>query len=78
MPDSASAQKKPKTVTISVNNRPVELEDRDVTGGEIKEAADIPLAFKLYSAKGEEIGNDTHLKVHPKEKFTAISGQDVS
>jgi hypothetical protein len=74
----ATPTQKPRTVTILVNNRPVELDDREVSGAEIKEAADIPLTFKLYNPKGEEIGNDTRLKIHPKEKFTAISGQDVS
>lgn len=78
MAESASTQKKPKTITIFVNNRPVEIDDREVTGAEIKTAADIPLPFKLYDAKGKEIGNADHVKVHANEKFTAISGQDVS
>lgn len=78
MSDAASTQKKPKTITIFVNNRPVEIDDREVTGAEIKQAADIPLSFKLYNHKGEEISNGTSLKVHQNEKFTAISGQDVS
>lgn len=69
---------KPKSVTIFVNNKAVELPDGDTTGAEIKQAAGIPLDFKLYGPKGEEITNEQKVRVHPKEKFTAISGQDVS
>jgi hypothetical protein len=78
MTPSAAPNSKHKTITIFVNNRPVEIEDRKITGAEIKVAADIPANFKLYNAEGEEIGNETEIKVHPNEKFTAISGQDVS
>jgi hypothetical protein len=70
--------KKPNPVTIFVNNKEVELPDRYVTGVEIKQAAGIPLDFKLYGPKGDEIANEQKIEVHPKEKFTAISGQDVS
>ena len=69
---------KPKTITIFVNNNPVTLPDREATGAEIKQAAGLPLEFKLYDHKGQEIDNETSIRVHPKEKFTAISGQDVS
>ena len=69
---------KPKTILIFVNNREVELPDKEVTGAEIKRAANIPAAFKLYDAKGDEVQTDETVKVHPKERFTAISGQDVS
>lgn len=78
MPQTEAKKPKPKTITIFVNNRPVEIEDKRVTGAEIKAAAEIPLEFKLYNAKGEEIANDEEIKIHQKEKFTAISGQDVS
>jgi hypothetical protein len=70
--------KKPNPVTIFVNNKEVELPDRHVTGAEIKHAAGIPLDFKLYGPKGDEIANEQRIEAHPKEKFTAISGQDVS
>lgn len=69
---------KPKPVKIRVNNKPVELPDRNTTGAQIKQAAGIPLDFKLYGPKGDEIKNEQELEVHPNEKFTAISGQDVS
>jgi hypothetical protein len=74
-PDKATPQ---KTITILVNNQPVEMHDREATGAEIKQAAGIPLAFKLYNTKGEEVADDQQVKLRPNEKFTAISGQDVS
>jgi hypothetical protein len=71
---------KPKTkeVVIQVNNRPVTLPHHKTSGREIKAAADIPVEFKLYGPKGHEISNDKQITVHKGEKFTAISGQDVS
>jgi hypothetical protein len=72
---------KPKTVTIFVNNNPVELPDRETTGQEIKEKAGVPLDFTLYRKHGsslDEIKNETTLKVHEREHFVAVSGQDVS
>ncbi len=76
--NAEKSPKKPKSVTVRVNNKAVELPDRHTTGAEIKRAAGIPLEFKLYGPKGEEIANEWELVVHPNEKFTAISGQDVS
>jgi hypothetical protein len=67
-----------KSLTILVNNKPVDLPDRDTSGEEIKLAAGIPPDFKLYGPKGDEIPNEKAIRVHPNEKFTAISGQDVS
>jgi hypothetical protein len=77
---TSSEQKpeKPKTVEILVNNKVVELPDREVTGAEIKLAAGVPSEFKLYDHKGSEITDDQQVRIHPQEKFTAISGQDVS
>jgi hypothetical protein len=75
------ASSKPKTVTIFVNNKPVELSDRETTGPEIKEKAGVPLDFTLYRKHGsslDEIKNETTLKVHEREHFVAVSGQDVS
>lgn len=78
---SQGMEPKPKTVTIFVNNNPVELPDRETTGQEIKEKAGVPLDFTLYRKHGsslDEIKNETTLKVHEREHFVAVSGQDVS
>lgn len=69
---------KPKTITVVVNNSEVTLPDREVTGAEIKQAAGLPLEFKLYDHRGQEISDETPIRIHPHQKFTAISGQDVS
>lgn len=78
MASTQQRTKPPKTIEIFVNNKPVHIEDREVSGAEIKNAAGIDSSFKLYNQKGKEIANEESVRVHPKEKFTAISGQDVS
>jgi hypothetical protein len=65
-------------VTILVNNRAVELDDDRATGSEIKSSAGLPTEFKLFDEKGHEIDNDKRVKVKDGERYTAISGQDVS
>lgn len=70
-----------KTVTILVNNQPVEVPKTELTGLEIKEAAGVPSDFTLYERRGshlDEIANDAPVKVHEHEEFVAVSGQDVS
>ena len=78
MAETKSKPPKEKTITVLVNNRSVDLPDRRVTGLEIKQAAGLPAEFKLYGPKGDEILNETEVRVHKGDKFTAISGQDVS
>jgi hypothetical protein len=79
--ESSKRHPKPKTITIEVNNKPVEMPNRDATGAEIKHAAGVPLDFTLYLKRGhelDEIGNDDTVKLHEREQFVAVSGQDVS
>jgi hypothetical protein len=64
--------------TILVNNRDVTMPDDYATGAEIKAAAGVPSDFKLYDEKGREIAPDKKVKLKDGERFTAISGQDVS
>jgi len=65
-------------IRIFVNNRPVEMPSDDATGAAIKRHADIPPDFKLYGPDGEPIGDAKHVELKHDERFTAISGQDVS
>ncbi len=65
-------------VTIFVNNREVHFHTDDATGAEIKAHAEVPQDFKLYGPEGELIGDGKHVELHQGERFTAISGQDVS
>ena len=77
---SEAAPHQEHQVTILVNNRPVEV-PRNTTGLQIKQAAGVPLEFKLYLRRGanlDEIANDQALEVHEREEFVAVSGQDVS
>ena len=78
MSTDQQTESKPKTITILVNNNPVDLPDKHTTGAEIKRVAGLPAHFKLYGPHGEEIADATKLSVHKGEKFTAISGVDVS
>jgi hypothetical protein len=71
-------QEKTKTITVFVNNNPIDLPDREESGAEIKQAAGLPLEFTLYDPKGRAVSNGEEIRVHRNEKFTAISGQDVS
>jgi hypothetical protein len=75
---SKAQDKAQRGVTILVNNQPVDMPTREATGAQIKQAAGIPAAFKLYDPKGEELSDGRTIKLRPHEKFTAISGQDVS
>jgi len=68
-------------VTIYVNNRPVEMPKREATGAEVKAAADVPSDFSLYIEQGGKlvpVEDDETIKIHPNERFRAVSGQDVS
>lgn len=70
-----------KPITIFVNNRAIELPERDATGREIKAAAEVPADFTLYLEHGAnltEVGDDEIVKLHEHERFRAVSGQDVS
>jgi hypothetical protein len=75
------ATEKAKSVTIIVNNRSVEMPDREATGSEIKQAAGVPSDFALFREHGgnlEPVADDETLKLHEHERFRAVSGQDVS
>jgi hypothetical protein len=77
MPDH-NDHPKDRSVTVQVNRRDVVVPDDHVTGLQIKDAAKVPTTFKLFDPKGDEVANDTTIHVHAHERFTAISGQDVS
>jgi hypothetical protein len=68
----------PKLVPIIVNNRDVKVPGHHVTGAQILAAAGVPADFKLYGPDGEEIQPEQTVHVKHDERFTAISGQDVS
>ncbi len=63
---------------VLVNNRPIRVHGPEATGAQIKRAADVPENFMLYDVRGEQVADDQRVRVHERERFTAISGQDVS
>jgi hypothetical protein len=67
-----------QATTILVNNRSVTMPDDHATGLEIETAAGVPIDFTLYDDKGKEVAPDKKVKLKEGERFTAISGQDVS
>jgi hypothetical protein len=78
MSQESDASRHEKGVPIFVNNREVHMPSDDATGAEIKRHADVPPDFKLYGPEGEPIGDAKQVELHRRERFTAISGQDVS
>lgn len=81
MTQESTTERPTQTMTVFVNNREVVLPDEEDTGAEIKTAAQIPLDFHLYIEHGsnlDPVDNNERIKVHQKERFRAVSGQDVS
>lgn len=79
--DGEAEEKKPKPVEIEVNNNPVEMPSHKETGLAIKERAEVPADFTLYIKHGkdlDEVPDSEAIELHHKEKFIAVSGQDVS
>jgi hypothetical protein len=65
--------KPPRTVEILVNTKPVQVPS-EVTGAEIKAAAQVPADFRLFRVKGHQeipVADDELLRVHHHEKFIA-------
>jgi hypothetical protein len=75
------------TIEITVNNRPVRVEDQRLTGLEIKEAAiaqrvpiqlDFLLSEQLKHGETRIVGDTDEVKVDKHSKFTAVAGDDNS
>lgn len=80
------AEAKPRTITITVNNKPLAVEERKITGLEIKQAAiaqgvNIQLDFQLtlIMPRGERIVGDVEeIVVTKAHKFVATAADDNS
>ena len=79
--------KHPHPVEVTVNERPVTLPDRTATGLEIKQAAiaqgvpiqlDFVLQQELPNGQHKVIGDHDDVKLHPRDRFTAIADDDNS
>ena len=76
-----------RTITITVNEHPVQVTERELTGREIKQAAidqgvNIGLDFVLYVHLGQHrtriVGDDEPVRVHPGSRFEALANDDNS
>ncbi len=69
------SDKDKKQITIFVNNKPIETEKEELTGGQIKELAGVPADYELFEVKGNHtvpVGNEEKVKVHNNQHFRAI------
>jgi len=70
------ADKKGKSkITIFVNNKDFDTDEKELTGGQIKEIAGVPADYELFEVKGSHtvpIGNEEKVKLHNKQQFRAI------
>jgi hypothetical protein len=84
--DSGQAHASHRTIRVTVNNQPVDLPDREITGLEIKQDAigqgvQIQLNFPLSVKVGDHylpVDDDRQIRVHEGEKFLAVAPDDNS
>lgn len=78
---------KPKEIEIEVNGNPVIVEERELTGAEIKAAAmaqgvniqaNFVLQQELANGSSKVIGDGDTVRIHPYLSFTAIAADDNS
>jgi hypothetical protein len=78
---------KAKTVTVLVNEKPVEFHEKKATGAEIKAAAitqgvAIQPDFSLFAVKGHnklvQIGDIEEVTLNDHDKFVAVAPDDNS
>lgn len=78
---------KARTVTVTVNNKPVKVKGHRVTGLEIKEAAiaqgvqidtGFQLSEELPSGETRIVGDTDPVTVNKHSVFTAVAGDDNS
>lgn len=85
--DTESMSKKPKTITVTVNERPVTFSEHKATGLEIKQTAikqgvAIQEDFVLFEVKGnsplKQVGDCETVTLHEGQKFRATAPDDNS
>lgn len=87
MQDAKLQAKKPKTITVTVNERPVTFSQHKVTGLEIKQTAikqgvGIQEDFVLFEVKGnsslKQVGDCETVTLHEGQQFRATAPDDNS
>ncbi|MHC5777954.1 multiubiquitin domain-containing protein [Nostoc sp.] len=85
--DTEALSNKPKMITVTVNERPVNFSQHKVTGLEIKQTAikqgvAIQEDFVLFEVKGnsplKQIGDCETITLHEGQKFRATAPDDNS
>jgi len=76
-----------KTVTVTVNTKPVEMNTKVATGLQIKDAAiaqgvkigrNFTLTMEMPGDKSHVVRDDEEVKLHNKSEFTAVTPDDNS
>ena len=70
-----------KSITIFVNDKPVEFNTKNVTGSIIKAKAGVSADTILYELKGDTripIGDSEQIEIHEHERFLDVPGGTVS
>ena len=77
----------PPTFNITVNNKPVPMNDHSVTGLQIKEAAiiagveieiDFQLSVERPTGELKVVGDDERIGINAKSRFRAVGTDDNS
>ena len=85
--DHGGGNDKPKKVTVEINGNPVVLDEKVMTGMEIKQAAisqgvqiqpDFVLQLQRPNGEYDPIGDDQEVHVHKDMDFTCIAPDDNS
>lgn len=85
--DGNHGRDKPRQVTVEVNGNPVVLDEKVMTGLEIKQAAiaqqvqiqsDFVLQLERPNGEYDPIGDDEEVRVHKGMNFNAIAPDDNS
>ncbi len=90
--DKGHQNAQPKSVTVTVNEKPVTFPDHKATGAQIKAAAigqGLPIEpdFTLYEVKGNsgqggnkqrKVSDDEVVTLHPDQAFRAVTPDDQS
>jgi hypothetical protein len=82
----SSAEVHPRGIHVTVNNHPVTLTERTMTGLQIKQAAiaqgtALELGFQLSVKQGKRykvIGDNDEVTVHEHQEFLAVAPDDNS
>ena len=78
---ATTTEQKEKPITILVNDKPVEMPTKLVTGLQIKIAAKVPVDSTLYRLRGQEripVGDNEQIEIHEEERFLDVPGGNVS